>query len=335
MKTTSALYAQSVIYYLRHIAQIAPKAIYSIEQRYSLTKQQRITIDNYAALLREGAKATQDTLFGFSLGQHIQTTDYGVLGYLIESCENLQQAVTSLLAFDSLVAELGNAQFETDGDTAKILWFPFQTLEKQVILRNMTAWVTTTRKLLNSALTANQVSFTFALCKKEQLALEQWFNCPVVSNHKLNCISFPSEFLTLPFRSNDQSLFQALTLESKKQLVQFSTHKNNLKQQVESLLSAKPNLIQCDQPRVASALNMSVRTMQRNLKQDNVTFMTLLNNERKKRVKSLIIQHNLIQVTSLLGYIEQATLSKAFKTWFGITPSQFKASVKQVPEDEF
>lgn len=323
MKTTSIQYAKSIIYYLRYIAQISPRIIDSIEHSYLSKHKQRISIDSYAKLLIEAEKITDDSLFGFSLGQHIQTTDYGVLGYLVESCENLHQAVNSLLAFDGLVAELGHAQFQTTDDSAIVVWHPYHTDEKQVILRNMTAWVATVRKLLFNSVAPHEMTFTFNIDKDARERLALWFNCSVSGNCKSNSIKFAKELLQLPFRSNNQRLFQTLKQESTRQLTEF-TCINNVKHQVESMLAAKSDLSHCSQQDIASALNVSCRTLQRKLKQQDINFITLLNQERKKRVKLLLSQYSLSEVACLLGYKEQATLTKAVKLWFGLTPKQLK-----------
>ena len=168
MQTIADHYFSSILDYLQSQGlnnEDALKAI-NFTEFSNRTKQQlspRISLKSYNALLNYAQNTLKDPLFGFRLGQHIRTADYGVLGYLVESSNGLGNAIQALLNYDRLVANIGKAQFEQQKSQATIRWFPHAQCNEQVVLRNMTAWVSVVRQLLNNELSPTQVSFQYHL----------------------------------------------------------------------------------------------------------------------------------------------------------------------------
>ena len=76
---------------------------------------------------------------------------------------------------------------------------------------------------------------------------------------------------------------------------------------------------------VATMLNMSVRTLQRRLRDRGLSFKDLVDNIRR----SIAIHHVLTgeststEIALLLGYSDQAHFTRAFKRWTGVPPRQY------------
>ncbi|MDG1065825.1 MAG: helix-turn-helix domain-containing protein [Luminiphilus sp.] len=80
---------------------------------------------------------------------------------------------------------------------------------------------------------------------------------------------------------------------------------------------------------VASDLSMGTRTLQRLLKEDGTSFKEILTLLRQEHAKSLLdTREPIAQIASRLGYEDPATFSKAFKAWFGLSPSDYLADKK-------
>ena len=73
----------------------------------------------------------------------------------------------------------------------------------------------------------------------------------------------------------------------------------------------------------AKALHMSVRSLQRKLKQEGTTFKKVLDDTRRELSISYIKdKHTSInEITYLLGYSDPANFSRAFKRWTGMAPT--------------
>ncbi len=76
----------------------------------------------------------------------------------------------------------------------------------------------------------------------------------------------------------------------------------------------------------SAILNMSVSSLQRQLKKEGYSFKDLLLNTRKKLAFNFLIKQkrNATDVAFLLGYESTSQFYKAFKVWFGMTPVQYQ-----------
>lgn len=284
--------------------------------------QQRIPLSQYSQLLDFSEKTLKQPLFGFYLGQDIKSADFGVLGYLVESSKNLTEAINALLRYDQLVADIGQAHFEQTERLARVSWLPYQACSRQVALRNMTAWVVITRKLLAPNLTAKQINFTDSWSAQERQVLTDWFQCPVICQAENNSIEFPKHYLKLSFHSANPQLFSSLKELSEQQLSSF-TQETNFSNRIRSLLISKPLLFNCHIQDIAYSFNLSTRQLQRKLKAEKTSFALLIDQEKQRRASQLLGKKAIGEIAQICGFNEQSSFNKAFARWYQCSPSQY------------
>ena len=78
--------------------------------------------------------------------------------------------------------------------------------------------------------------------------------------------------------------------------------------------------------KVAALLNMTVRTMQRKLKEEGVSLKEMLNSTRGELANQYMEKSRLSvnEKTYLLGFSGPANFSRAFKRWHDVPPSQYR-----------
>jgi AraC-like DNA-binding protein len=78
--------------------------------------------------------------------------------------------------------------------------------------------------------------------------------------------------------------------------------------------------------KIASLLNLSVRSMQRKLKEEGASFKELLNQTRQELADQYIENSwlSINEITYLLGFSDPANFSRAFKRWHGVSPSRYR-----------
>lgn len=77
---------------------------------------------------------------------------------------------------------------------------------------------------------------------------------------------------------------------------------------------------------IAEKLNMSRQTLHRKLKEYNISFKVLLEDVRKEKALSYL-KDNRIPLEGIgykLGFKEPSAFFRAFKSWFNVTPGQFR-----------
>ena len=83
---------------------------------------------------------------------------------------------------------------------------------------------------------------------------------------------------------------------------------------------------QVDESDIASSVNLSRRSLQRKLRERGVSFSELLDSSRRELGLQYVRdpQYSLNEVAYLLGFAEPGNFSRAFKRWYGKSPSQYR-----------
>jgi len=87
----------------------------------------------------------------------------------------------------------------------------------------------------------------------------------------------------------------------------------------------------CNRESVARAMAMHPRTLQRRLKQENTSFDDIRDGIKRETVEHYLRHTNmpLSQVAGLVGYAEQAILSRSCQRWFGQTPRRIRTAASK------
>lgn len=90
---------------------------------------------------------------------------------------------------------------------------------------------------------------------------------------------------------------------------------------IKSLTDGQPQ-----RTKVARALGMSERTLQRRLEAEGSSFRLLLDETHKEMARTYIERHDLslAEVAYLLGFNDQSSLFRATQRWFGTSPRQYR-----------
>jgi AraC-like DNA-binding protein len=155
---------------------------------------------------------------------------------------------------------------------------------------------------------------------------EQFFKAPIVFGSDACRLHFDAAMLDAPLpsanpalaRLNDQVIVDYLARFDKTQL---AVQVRNLI--IERLPSGEPN-----QGQIATQLHMSLRGLQRKLRDEGTNFKQLLEDTRQELACQYLKQSELSlgEVTYLLGFSDQSNFTRAFKRWMGLAPSEYRAS---------
>ncbi len=158
--------------------------------------------------------------------------------------------------------------------------------------------------------------------KSKRTRFEEVFNCPV-SYHDSNeyIMVFNNDLLNTPniFSTHSKSLEQLVDAGCSKTDLKIFTDIERLI--IENIATKDLNIIF-----IAAKMNVSVKTLQRQLKRFNTNFSTLLKSNKMKYALNLLRAKklSLTQIASELGFNSASSFSRAFKKWTGISPSDYQ-----------
>ncbi|WP_181190020.1 helix-turn-helix domain-containing protein [Bombilactobacillus bombi] len=149
---------------------------------------------------------------------------------------------------------------------------------------------------------------------------------PELADH--NSLVFRTEDVQIPFITQNNVMWEYLEPELKRRLEELSKDHSFLNLVEKALFTAIPS-DRFSRGEVAKSLGVSVRTMQRKLKEQGVTFAQLVQKVQKLLALRYMDTQELStgEIAYLVGYKEPASFSRAFKNWTGQTITAYRGTL--------
>jgi AraC-like DNA-binding protein len=158
-------------------------------------------------------------------------------------------------------------------------------------------------------------------CKEEFVDM---FGPSIEYSATVNRLCFDSEQVNQPLTTANPELARINDKAVVDYLRRFD-HDSIAKQVRSKLIEQLPGGVP-KQENIAEALQMSLRSLQRRLKEEETSFKELLEDIRKALAAQYLREpHRSIgEITYLLGFSERGNFNRAFKRWTGKTPREFR-----------
>ena len=267
---------------------------------------------------------------GLIIGQHYQISTYGVLGYAMMSCPTWADALALGSRFHRVASSLVGIETEVDqvrGTLAYIArpFYPSLTdIEPFTVEKLFASLIAVSRPLLAEPAVPRAVSLAYP-APKHTAATEAIFECPVQYGSQLNRFELDLDLLQqAPLLANPVSAEMGRKL-CEEFMAQYHNDKDDASRQVSRLLLGSPGSLP-GMEQVAQSLNMSSRTLRRNLRVENTTFQQITDEVRRELSKRYLKNSrlNLEEIAHLVGFTEPTNFRRAFKRWEGISPRQYR-----------
>ncbi|PKH04976.1 AraC family transcriptional regulator [Moritella sp. Urea-trap-13] len=296
----------------------------------TLTQEnERISGEQLQAFLASLIIATDDLLFGLKSGAFVEPGSYSVLGYITMTCATLEQALERIQPYEKLVGDMGVTSINYQPQRLAINWhcaYTFEDVREQMVDNVFASWLAYARWLSGQDLGPLEVHLQRAEPTLElRQHYQQVFNCPVLFSQPSNSLILPREYLNIPLRQPDHSLLQTLELHAAGQVSALGdAHSFSIQvKDIIRILLAK-GITRKDM--VAGQLNMSERTLQRKLQQEQTSYQKLLD-EARLLLAQQYLTDTLLPVDDIamqLGFSETRSFFRSFKGWTGQTPSVYR-----------
>jgi AraC-like DNA-binding protein len=289
---------------------------------------QAVKVEQYLALFSQGVQGCE--AFGMHLGRAVRLGTFPVLGMTLLSCHNLQQVLAQILRYEGLNHDLGVSTLILGSSNCRYIWAPnylyLPDLQGEVSFQlalSIFAGIQTFSPLLvQQTIPVECVGFTIEKPTNVEV-YRDFFQADVLFGQADNFIDFKSSILNQVVVGGDVASFSALTSYADGLLGQSS--ENAIVSQLQHIL---PSALRCHQFRVADLageLNISVRSLQRQLKGAGTKFQRVLDDARRDLAKYYLLEKKLpmSEIAFLVGYQEQSSFNHAFKGWTGVSPKRF------------
>ncbi|GAB5378766.1 MAG: AraC family transcriptional regulator [Aliiglaciecola sp.] len=288
--------------------------------------QKLLTYEQYEKLILSAIALSGQPHMGLMLGKRLSINTHGALGLALLSCQNIRQVLSVFERFVTTRTPLVAIELDDQMEHLHII------MHERVDLSHIRAcffevMAVTIDNILNTVLPEKSVllRIEFPFERPEYAAkYTQTFCCQTEFDAPQAILVLDKNSLDAPLvHADEHAFYQAKQMcEAELQRV---INSGSLAWKIKSLLmNSREHFLSLEQ--VSSALNLTPRTLHRRLIAEGTSFKMILEEVRAVLAKQYIISHrqSTKQVAYNLGYSDVANFRRAFKRWYGISPSELR-----------
>ncbi|MDP1539697.1 MAG: AraC family transcriptional regulator ligand-binding domain-containing protein [Moraxellaceae bacterium] len=319
----SSAFLQVLIDYLE---EFAPQLLQQPngDLRHSPYKTQLLMPVNYwQQVLSFSAEQLNLPTLGLVLGQRFKISQLGPLGYVLQSCTRLDEAILRLQKYERLINDINHMQLESDAksETVALVWGAEHgrpgTLVDECAISTL---IKVTRDIIGMPASPLSVEFINPT-PVDTSPYETFFGCPVLFNQARSRVIFPKQWLDLPLRQSD-AVLQQLLADQVDQLMAQLPKESQLIEVVRRHIANAGASAEGHVSQLAKQLAMTERTLHRRLDALGTSYRQIREDTLGHLAEEYLRDHRLTltEITQMLGFSEQSAFSRAFKSWRGISP---------------
>lgn len=285
----------------------------------------RFSPEQYEILADNAKHCSGDPAIGLKLGVQLQLSSHGFLGFAALSSATALESIEMAVKYVKTRTLLASLNVEIEADTAHIQVKRLAASHKSfpfVVENILPSFITIGRFLTGETELEAELDFSFPAPEYADL-YSKMLNCKVRFNQPVSQIRVPLAVLKTPLASANVQSAQAALNECDK-ILAITNKDNNLALRIHHQFELNHDIATLEQ--MASQLNMTVRTINRQLALLDTSFQQILDKFRLERAKSYLMDHEykVDHIAQLLNYRDASNFSRAFKRWTGLSPREYK-----------
>jgi AraC-like DNA-binding protein len=278
-------------------------------------------------LLQSCINTTRCHHFGLLLGTLATPSHLGPAGYFLANAPTVGTALETLSEMLSLHDQGGLINLSVENNEARMEYIIILnniSAADQIYDLSMVMSCKIMRMLCGSSWNAREVRFMHSKPESTQ-PYKVFFKAPIHFNAPQNAIVFEKHWLNAPIPGADPLLHKHLLKEASRQKAKESDSIiTALQKALYQVISAQ----HITSAQVAKQMGLHERTLHRRLFEHQTSFKKELDKLRyaisQQRLSTR--KEPLIELAIALGYNQTSSFCRAFKTWSGMTPKQWRKS---------
>lgn len=301
---------------------------------------------DWAAFERGGDMATAPDLYellhalnsperlpgiGLDFGLARRILDLGLVGYTALSCESIGSALNVVTRYHALTSDAYqvNRTRDSDGIVFRLWIRPNHQVRRLVIGEEFATgfWQVLTELLpVGADLSDVELAFdyappAYASRYRELMPCRIEFETPHTS------VAIPESLLALGVETADEIVEQVCRVQCDQILAGLDSGQR-ITDDVRRLIASVPSNRSMSLDEAAHEMLTSPRTLERRLHEAGTTFRSIDLEVRMGLAAQYLELGSMSgqEISNVLGYSRPSAFFRAFKTWFGVTPSQYRTA---------
>jgi AraC-like DNA-binding protein len=276
---------------------------------------------------RLAEQRANDPLFGLHTAQTGKLGELDVLDYVCRSSKTLGECFAHAERYIRILHEGAEIRVSVAGREAQISYLP--SSHPGGVLRQGAEYIIAGLLLRGRTFTGVQWSprevWFQHPAPPDDAGHQKLFGCPIVFGRETNALVIDRALLDLPVPTADPGLNAVLSRHAEELLARLPTT-NLLADQVRRLLPEALRKSDLQIESLAARLQLTPRSLQRRLREENTSFLLLLEETRRDLALRYVRERGMTvaELAFLLGFSDASTFVRAFKRWTGETPTDFR-----------
>jgi AraC-like DNA-binding protein len=315
----------------------------SFLRRYGLSAVQltslyeRVALHQFVALAEDAAARLERPFLGLELGGRFELSDLGPFYGLFILARDLQSALLRLSRFQS--AWQTNTVLElVHGNATSVYRYCIQDPSiwprRQDAEFAMGSFTTFVRELTTKHWRPLAVELEHDVTDRVD-TLNTFFKAPVHGNCAANQLIIDNADLEKPLRWRFEPGEHDVAPILERHLMELlrpteEKMPQSAARRVDALIARGLGRVDVSIESIATQLSMSVRSLRRHLTEEGTSFRQILQAHRRTAIEAILSSHGarLADLADRMSYSDSAVLSRAFKSWTGMSPRAYARSRK-------
>jgi AraC-like DNA-binding protein len=291
-------------------AHLWPEQLGDPNARYPVAAMQR--------LWELSLEATGDPCFGLEVGRRWHPTTFHALGYTALASSTLREALHYLVRYCRVVTTGADMTWSEDDSEGRLQITSILSADAKSSDAAMQAGLAAIVELLRQVYGEGLELLRVTLTQQEGQSgsrLQAYFRCQVVFSAPDNSLVLGLHDLDVPLSTANRVLLRVNGQALKEYAAQLDAQE--LTPRVRSHIAHRLASGNVRQVSVARALNVSVRTLQRKLREEGMSFQQLRDATRRELAEHYTADSTLAvaEIAYLLGFSDTSSMSRARRRW--------------------
>lgn len=287
----------------------------------------RIPVAQFFSLYAHAERVTGNPDIGLTVGRIIYLKGMNLQLYMGSVCQRFRDYLNLMPSVLKLRGDVGEMRVRTEGDFIRLEWHPL--LPESGRLRYLSdEMLAASAAIVNSLcvlpIQVRRACFTYSE-PSDLIGLRRQFGAELAFEQPLSCLYLDRKSLNYPMLQQDYRARQDMSGTFERLFADDPADRflASMRQSVAHLLPEGEMSIDA----VAGELNVSRRTLQRRLADRDTHFQQVVQEVRSELACSYLGDKRLAitEIAFLLGYADHGSFSNAFKSWFGVSPSEYRS----------
>lgn len=281
--------------------------------------------NDFVSLLNLSSLRLQEDSFGLQLGCSQDLEIFGSVGYLLKNCKTIGDALINLKRFYHVHHTSADIGLSVENDQATLSFSLNITLGEsiaQAIDLALAIGVNILKTLSSSKIHINSMHVQHNASSKKK----NYFKCLGMVPHfnsTFNGIVFDAGLLDTPIDEADPRLYKLVASELNGNNLGYV---DEIPKYVETMVRQNLAVTPISIEDIAQLMALSVRNLQRYLKEQDTSFRQIVDNVRNQLATQYLIDSTLSlnHISDVLGFSNYSEFSRAFKRWNQTAPKDYR-----------